>query len=44
MATKVRLVKVRVFPVVMYCCESCTIKEVSAEELMLLEPGVGEDS
>ena len=42
--TKVHLVKAMVFPVVMYCCESCTIKEVSAEELMLLEPGVGEDS
>ena len=42
--TKVHLVKAMVFPVVMYCCESCTIKEVSAEELMLLELGVGEDS
>jgi len=42
--TKVHLVKAMVFPVVMYCCESCTIKEVSTKELMLLEPGVGEDS
>ena len=42
--TKVHLVKAMVFPVVMYCCESCTIKEVSAKELMLLELGVGEDS
>ena len=42
--TKVHLVKAMVFPVVRYCCESCTIKEVSAKELMLLELGVGEDS
>ena len=40
---KVRLVKVMVFPVVMYGCESWTIK-LSAEELMLLNCGVGEDS
>ena len=42
--TKVRLVKAMVFPVVMYGCESWTIKKVSAEELMLLNCGVGEDS
>ena len=41
--TKVRLVKAMVFPVVMYGCESWTIKK-SAEELMLLNCGVGEDS
>jgi len=41
--TKVRLVKNMVFPVVMYECESRTIK-LSAEELMLLNCGVGEDS
>ena len=41
--TKVRLVKVMVFPVLMYGCESWTIK-LSAEELMLLSCGVGEDS
>ena len=40
--TKVRLVKAMVFPVVMYGCESWTIKK--AEELMLLNCGVGEDS
>ena len=40
---KVRLVKALVFPVVMYGCESWTIK-VSAEELMLLNRGIGEDS
>ena len=33
--TKVRLVKAMVFPVVMYGCESWTIKKLSAEELML---------
>ena len=41
--TKVRLVKAMVFPVVMYGCESWTIK-LSSEELMLLNCGVGEDS
>ena len=42
--TKVRLVKAVVFPVVMYGCENWTIKKLSAEELMLLSFGVGEDS
>ena len=42
--TKVHLVKATVFPVVMYGCESWTIKKLSAEELMLLNYGVGEDS
>ena len=42
--TKVRLVKAMVFPVVMYGCESCTLKKLSAKELMLLNCGVGEDS
>ena len=41
--TKVCLVKAMVFPVVMYGCESWTIK-LSAEELMFLNCGVGEDS
>ena len=40
---KVCLVKAMVFPVVMYGCESWTIK-LSAEELMLLNCGVGEGS
>ena len=39
--TKVRLVKAMVFPVVMYECESWTMKK---EELMPLNCGVGEDS
>ena len=43
-ATKVHLVKAMVFPVVMYECESWTIRKLSAEELMLLNCGVGEDS
>ena len=42
--TKVHLVKAMVFPVVMYGCESWTVKELSAEELMLLNCDVGEDS
>ena len=43
--TKVRLVKAMVFPVVMYTCESWTIKKAeSTDELMLLNCGVGEDS
>ena len=44
LSTKVHLVKAMVFPVVMYGCESWTIKKLSAEELMLLNCGVGEDS
>ena len=42
--TKVRLVKGMIFPVVTYGCESLTIRKLSAEELMLLNCGVGEDS
>ena len=42
--TKVHLVKAMVFPVVMYGCESWTMKKLSAEELMLLSCGVEEDS
>ena len=41
--TEVCLVKAMVFPLVMYGCEIWTIK-LSAEELMLLNCGVGEDS
>ena len=42
--TKVRLVKAMVFPVVMYGCESWTVKKAETEELMLLNCGIGEDS
>ena len=42
--TKVHPVKAMVFPVVMYGCESWTVKKAECEELMLLNCGVGEDS
>ena len=42
--TKVRLVKAMVFPVVMYGCESWTVRKAEPEELMLLNCGVEEDS
>ena len=41
---KVHLVKAMVFPVVMYGCESWTVKKANAKELMVLNCGVGEDS
>ena len=40
---KVHLVKAIIFPIVMYGYESWT-RKLSAEELMLLNCGVGEDS
>jgi len=40
--TKVCMVKAMVFPVVMYGCESRTIKK--AEELMPSNCGIGKDS
>ena len=42
--TKVYLVKAMVFPVVMYGCESWTIKRLRIEELILFNCGIGEDS
>ena len=42
--TKVHLVQAMVFPGVMFGCESWTIRKLSAEELMLLNCGVEEDS
>ena len=42
--TKVRIVKAMAFPVVMYGCESWTIKKTEQQNLMLLNCGVGEDS
>ena len=42
--TKVHLDKAMVFPVVIYGCESWTKRKLSAEELMLLNCGVGENS
>ena len=42
--TKVHMVPAMVFPVVMYRCESWTIKRLSAEKLVLSNCGAGEDS
>ena len=42
--TKVHLVKAMVFPVVIYGCESWTIKKAEKRRMMLLKCGVGEDS
>ena len=44
LSTKVRLVKAMVFPVVMYRCESWTIKKADCRRMMLLNCGVREDS
>ena len=41
---KVHLVKAMVFPVVMYGCESWTIKKAERRRMMLLNCGVGGDS
>ena len=42
--TKVHLVKAMVFPVVMYGCESWTIKKAEHQRIDALNCGVGEDS
>ena len=42
--TKVCLVKAMVFPVVMYGCESWTVKKAESRRIELLNCGVGEDS
>ena len=42
--TKVHLVKALVFPVVMYGCESWTIKKAEHRRIVALNCGVGEDS
>ena len=44
MSTKIGIVKAMVFPVVTYGYESWTLKKVRAEELMLSNCGVREDS
>ena len=41
--TTVHLVKAMVFPVVMYGCESWTIRKAEHQKLMLLNCGVGEE-
>ena len=42
--TKVRLVKAMVFPVVIYGCESWTVKKTECRRIDALNCGVGEDS
>ena len=42
--TMVRLVKAMVFPVVMYGCESWTVKKAECQKIVALNCGVGEDS
>ena len=42
--TKLRLVKAMVFPVVMYGCESWTVKKAERRRIDAFELGVGEDS
>ena len=42
--TKVHLVKAMVFPMVMYGCESWTIKKAECRRIDLLNCGAGEDS
>ena len=42
--TKIHLVKAMLFPVVMYGCESWTVKKSEHEELIVLNFGIGEDS
>ena len=42
--TKVHLVKAMVFPVVMYGCESWTMKKAERRRIDALNCGVGEDS
>ena len=43
-STKVCLVKAMVFPVVMYGCESWTIKKAECQRIVALELWLGEDS
>ena len=42
--TKVRLVQAMVFPVVMYGCESWTVKKAERQRIDAFNCGVGEDS
>ena len=42
--TKVHLVKAMLFPVIMYGCESWTIKKAEHQRIDALNCGVGEDS
>ena len=42
--TKVRLVKAIAFPVIMYGCESWTVKKAECRRIDAFDCGVGEDS
>ena len=42
--TNVRLAKAMVFPVVMYGCESWTIKKAEPQRIDVLKHDIGEDS
>ena len=44
LSTKVHLIKAVAFPVVMYGCESCTIKKAEHQRSDTLNHGFGEDS
>ena len=44
LSTKVHLVKAMVFPVVMYGCESWTVKKAECRRIDAFDCGVGEDS
>ena len=42
--TKVHIFKAMIFPVIMYRCESCTMKKTERQRMMLSNCGFGEDS
>ena len=42
--TKVHLVKAMVFPMVMYGCESWTVKKADHQRIVALNCGVGEEA
>ena len=44
LSKKIHLAKAMVFPIVMYGCESWTIKKAEREAMMLSNCGVGDDS
>ena len=44
LSTKVRLAKSMVFPVVMYGCESWTVRKAERQKIDASNCGVGEDS
>ena len=41
--TKIRIIKSMIFPVIIYRCESWTVKKVELQELILLNCGAAED-